>query len=272
MREIILILLMAISGHAFPIVGGSQHTCEETGVYKYKFEQGEKEGGVCSGSFISPKTFITAAHCVAFLKKEGSKFLNILNDKKYEIDTYHVPGSYHEHARISFILGRHYYQNCSGQYETQKCIDLKKKFDDAYERKAYFDLGVVNLKEPVPSHYTKMKIKGVNYKKVYNSILAGYGYIRFDSFSGRCFETTNHPFTRVSQLKTKKLKKLGKTHYFQGENMGDVLSCPGDSGGSVIHKGALIGLISGSYTQKGIPGTIMVPLIKHMKFIKRFVR
>ena len=125
MREIILILLMAISGHAFPIVGGSQHTCEETGVYKYKFEQGEKEGGVCSGSFISPKTFITAAHCVAFLKKEGSKFLNILNDKKYEIDTYHVPGSYHEHARISFILGRHYYQNCSGQYETQKCIDLK---------------------------------------------------------------------------------------------------------------------------------------------------
>ena len=269
MNRIIFILTFLFSLNAFSIVGGRTFNSEGSGIHQVKFIRNDEIDGVCSGVIIGDFTLLTSAHCIETLNHGDINLLS-LNDHNYRIETFWIPLEYFKFNNERIRNQKIYNQECFNLVTVEDCEKLFDNFNSSYRNTSIFDLGIVNLVESFPGGLGRLHI---SYQIEQNPVeLVAFGASKFDEAEKLCTSYGEGAFSRTLSLEIEAFLDQESIFYVLGRDMLDKVSCPGDSGGTVLQNDWLVGLISGSLIKGGRVGTIITPLSRHEEFLRTFVK
>lgn len=157
----IKLFLLIYSLSSFAIVPGVRSLDLEKRVIKIKFTKfAISQSGICTGTRISKREILTAAHCVKNYLNKKSKFLKLsINNKNYSIKSIKVPDKYLE-------LQQNY----------DDAISQKKPFASQLKEVSRLDIAIIKVQNNIDSNILITKISKESSFRVK---LCGYGYTRF---------------------------------------------------------------------------------------------
>ena len=241
-----LILLLLFSAQSFAINQGTPSAqLLQRSVIKIQFLWKMSPDMPCTGVIISSYTLITAAHCVDKISLKSALYM-VHGKNKFSVESIYVPLEYYPAIKK-------YHNPPSGG-----------NLMEIHRGVAQFDIAVVNLKIPFNSYYRPI---GVNYDDLHAGVkitTVGAGKVKRGSKNLH----TNLAYQRHGKLQ---ILPLG-VYLVKGKNLNDPITSPGDSGGALLYKNKLIGIIRGSSFNKSEAATIYTPLRKHQSFINKYIK